>query len=186
MTQSLKYGNTAIYGQNKNITKKTYVSERTVNYLIKYISKIDQEHKWYKAIVLCSPGIGNNYTNTINGKLNKYEKGKTDENYTNKNGTKQALPIYYRNKIYTEKERENLWIEKLDKGERWILGTKIGPNTKPETIIKLIKQAQIKNKEMGYGTGEKDWEEIEYLKKIRNMKIKKRINKNSSGGTPQG
>ena len=35
----------------------------------------------------------------------------------------KGLPIYYRNLIYTEEEREKLWIEKLNKGERWIGGS---------------------------------------------------------------
>ena len=33
------------------------------------------------------------------------------------------MPLYYRNKIYSEEEREKLWIEKLNKGERWIGGS---------------------------------------------------------------
>ena len=36
-----------------------------------------------------------------------------------------ALPMYYRNKIYTEEEREKLWIVKLDKEERWVCGEKV-------------------------------------------------------------
>ena len=43
------------------------------------------------------------------------ENGQTKETYINSQGFKMALPVYYRNKIYTEEEREKLWIEKLDK-----------------------------------------------------------------------
>ena len=40
-------------------------------------------------------------------------------------GHKQALPIYWRNKIYSEEEREKLWLQKLDKKERYVNGQKI-------------------------------------------------------------
>ena len=42
------------------------------------------------------------------------ENSETKETYINSQGFKMALPMYYRNKIYTEEEREKLWIEKLD------------------------------------------------------------------------
>ena len=41
--------------------------------------------------------------------------------YRCKNGAKINLPIYYRNKIYTEEERELLWIQKLNKGEVYVM-----------------------------------------------------------------
>ena len=41
------------YGQITN-----YVNEKTVNYIIKYITKIDEQHKAYKPKILCSKGIG--------------------------------------------------------------------------------------------------------------------------------
>ena len=53
------------------------------------------------------------------------ENGQTKETYVNSQGFKMALLIYYRNKIYSEEEREKLWLEKLDKGERWIGGSKV-------------------------------------------------------------
>ena len=45
------------------------------------------------------------------------ENGETKETYINSQRFKMALPMYYRNKIYTEEEREKLWLEKLDKEE---------------------------------------------------------------------
>ena len=43
----------------------TFVNERTINYIIKYISKQDFEHKNYIPKVFCSAGIGNNYTKKL-------------------------------------------------------------------------------------------------------------------------
>ena len=51
-------------------------------------------------------------------------KKKTIEHYTTRNGIKLALPIYYRNKIYTDEQREKLWINLLDKHIRYINGIK--------------------------------------------------------------
>ena len=56
-----KYGYVWL-GKQKNGTYKNYVTEKTVNYIIKYVNKTDTLHKNYKPIVLTSPGIGNSYT----------------------------------------------------------------------------------------------------------------------------
>ena len=48
-------GNQNSYGQITN-----YVNSKTVNYIIKYITKIDEQHKAYQPKILCSKGIGDN------------------------------------------------------------------------------------------------------------------------------
>ena len=42
--------------------------------------------------------------------------------YTFRNGTKMAMPKYYKNKIFTDKEREKMWINNLNRGLLWIYG----------------------------------------------------------------
>ena len=42
-----------------------------------------------------------------------------------KNGGKLNLPIYYRNKIFTEEEREKLFLDKIEKGIVYVLGIEI-------------------------------------------------------------
>ena len=99
----------------KKAIKKNYVNAKTVNYSIKYILKQDADHKEYRAKILTSPGIGSNYTETYNAKTNEYKPdGKTIETYRTKSGHQISMPIYWRNKIYSEEERELLWIQKLD------------------------------------------------------------------------
>ena len=63
------------------------------------------------------------WTEGIGAKRAKYVPHGTLEEYRGVDGIKRGLPICYRNKIYSEEEREKLWIEKLNKGERWIGGT---------------------------------------------------------------
>lgn len=150
-----------------------YVNNRTINYIVKYIAKTDVKHKYYESKVLCSNGIGSGYEKTYMAYKNKYIPNKTDETYTDEKGYKSNLPIYWRNKIYTEDEREKLWLEKLDKEERFILGKKINLKKGTEEFKKALKHAQIKNKELGYG-GIYDWNEKEYERQMRNIMFNKR------------
>ena len=46
-----------------------------------------------------------------------------------RNGGKLNLPIYYRNKLFTEEEREKLFLEKIETGIIYVLGTKIDLKT---------------------------------------------------------
>ena len=34
------------------------------------------------------------------------------------------MPRYYKDKIYSDEEKELLWLQKLDKGETWVMGEK--------------------------------------------------------------
>lgn len=156
-----------------------YVNQKSINYIVKYITKIDTKHKNYKPIILCSKGIGRIYIEKPISQQNYYNENETNENYRLPTGEKIALPIYYRNYIYTEEEREKLWLKKLDKQERWILGQKIDISTQKgiEMYNNILKNAQKKNKKLGYGDDSKDWEKKSYnvtIHKIRKLtKIKK-------------
>lgn len=172
--------------KGKWIRKNTYVNEKTINYITKYVNKVDQVHKTYKSIILTSSGIGNNYTRIEKGDWtsNKFNGTRTKETYRTRQGTLIALPIYYRNKIYTEDEREKLWTYKLDKQERWVLGNKISIKNGEEEYNKALKQAQKLNWRLGYGNGVKDWTQQQYEKEKRNLKIKERIER-SAGVCPR-
>lgn len=146
-----------------------YVSAKTINYIVKYIYKKDPLHMNYNPIVLTSSGIGNNY----NPKYNKYNKENTKEYYKLNNGQKVNLPVYYRNKAFTEEEREKLWIEKLDKGIRYINGIKIDEKTPKELQKKILKQAQKEGAKMGYGT-DTTWKQKEHEEMRRNLIHEKR------------
>lgn len=141
-----------------------YCNEKTINYIIKYITKIDTKHKGYKPQIFCSKGIGKSYIDKNKFEKNKYIPEKTNESYRLKSGMKTNLPIYYRNYIYSEKQRELLWLEKLNKQERWILGQKIDISN--ENGIKLFeeiqKNAQEKNKKLGYGDDTQKWKKKNY------------------------
>ena len=120
-------------------------------------AKKDKDHKEYNPTILCSAGIGAGYLNRKDSELNKFKGTNTNETYRLRNGTKLNLPIYYRNKIYTDEERENLWLNKLDKQERDVNGTKISVKNGRELYYKVLKTAQETNKRLGYGPY-RDWE----------------------------
>ena len=113
-------------GKKVNEKLVNYVNEKTVNYIIKYCTKIDEKHKTYKPKILCTKGIGRKYKNSYNAKkLNKFKEEKTKTIYKTETGSEIGLPIYWRNHIYTEEEREKLWIHKLNENIRYIGGEKI-------------------------------------------------------------
>ena len=87
-----------------------WVNEQTVNYCVKYVSKIDKDHKGYVPKILCSKGLGSNYLKRYDSNINEFKGNKTNEYYVLKNGRKVNLPKYYRNKIYSDEQKEELWI----------------------------------------------------------------------------
>jgi len=133
-------------GKKVNDQLINYVNDKTVNYITKYVTKVDVKHPNYSPIILCSKGIGNNYTNTYNYKKNKYNGKDTKETYTTRSGTQLPLPIYYRNKIYTEEEREQLWLQKLDQKIRWVNGIKIDISQNDDTYYKVLTEQTNKCK----------------------------------------
>lgn len=161
-----------------NVWIGEYVNEKTINYIVKYINKVDEVHKNYNPKIFSTPGIGNQYFQRINSKNNQYNGEKTRDYYVTRQGVKLALPIYYRNKIYNDEEREKLWINILNKEERWVDGQKIEYKTKEdnEKYIKVRNEARIKNKRLGYGELN-NWEEWRYENERRMIKKQEREQK---------
>lgn len=167
-----------IWPNKKNgLDKPNYVNEKTVNYLTKYVHKVDKENEYYKAIVLTSAGIGSGYTKRPASENNKYKPLETKETYTTRTGHQISLPIYWRNKIYSEEEREKLWLEKLDKQERWVCGEKIDISHGDEEYYKVLEYHRAKNKRLGYGDDEINWNKKNYENEQRTLKQQERIKK---------
>lgn len=156
-----------------NVYIGDYVNDKSINYIVKYVTKMDIDHKGYKPKILCSPGIGSNYLNRSDSLTNIYNGNKTKEFYRTKNGTKLALPTYYRNKIYTEEERELLWLNLLDKNIRYIGGVEV-PADNEDLIFNIIEQKRILNKQLGFGDDSKEWDISNYKNKIRLLNKYKR------------
>lgn len=160
-----KYGNVYI---------GKYCNAKTINYIIKYVTKIDTTHKNYRSIILCSAGIGGNY------KTRNHEKGHEERTgarggkkattaipkdyYILPNGQRINMPIYYRNFLFSEEEREKLWIEKIEQETRYIRGIKHSTKTEAEykKYLEVLKVAQEDNIKLGYGSDAKEWRKETY------------------------
>lgn len=161
---------------------ENYVNEKTVNYITKYVSKMDILHKKYKAVTLTSAGIGRCFRDSYNAKQNKYKGTDTQEYYRTRQGYKIAMPIYWRNKIYNDEEREKLWIQKLDKQERWVLGKRVDVSKSQEEYYNALLYAQEINKQLGYGRNNDDkteWNRNIYEQERRKLIQQVRLNNNN-------
>ena len=71
----------------------------------------------------------------------------------------------------SEEDREKLWIEKIDKNERYVLGVRVDIGSKEGEMKykKLLKEAQRKNERLGYGNGKIKWDEKTYEIQRREM-----------------
>lgn len=149
-----------------------FVNEKTINYIIKYCTKLDKQHKEFIPKILTSAGIGKKYTERPDSNQNKFKDTETKEYYRTKQGHKLALPIYYRNKIYTEDEREKLWLNKLDKEERYVGGERVSVKNGEEEYFKLLKHYRAKNQRLGFGNDKSQWEKKEYQQQLNLLKHK--------------
>lgn len=152
---------------------RNFVNGKTIGYVSKYITKLDPEHKYYKPKILSSPGIGKAFTETYNAKQCAYKGEDTKTTYTTPSGHEFNINVYWRNKIYTEEEREKLWIHKLDKGVQYIGGEKIKADDS-ENRAKLLKYYQKVNNKLGYGSPG-DWEARKYEEQRRKLKQDMRL-----------
>lgn len=166
ITDIWKYGFTWT-GDDKYGKRVNYVDESTVNYITKYVSKVDFDHREYNPVILNSPGIGAGYIKRARD--NNYHGADTLDFYRTSTGHKVQLPQYYRNKLYTDEERENLWLFKLDKNERYICGEKIRADD-CINLMGLLRYHRKRNIELGYGDNTVNWDRVEY-ERIRRIII---------------
>ena len=88
--------------------------------------KVDVKHKTFKQIVLASKGIGSGYFDRLDYLWQKQNYKQINvATYTFRNGTKMAMPKYFKNKLFTDREREKMWINNLNRGILWIYGEKV-------------------------------------------------------------
>lgn len=176
-------------GYEKNGKIENYVNARTINYIVKYVSKMDEKHLNYKPVILTSSGIGAGYINKGRCLENKWNGNDTNEYYRTSSGHKIALPIYYRNKLYNEHEREQLWIWKLDEEVRYVLGQKISIKLEEDTYYKVLLKAQETTHRLGYPRPEFIWNKRKYeedrRKKIHENRLKILDNNNKKTADSQ-
>lgn len=147
----------------------TFVTEQTINYITKYMLKAPEKHKHFVGKVLSSKGLGESYIKRRDSTKNRYVAGETNENYRLKSGIKLPLPQYYRNKIYSEEEREKLWIEKQERGYRYIGGEKVNVDDelKYNNLLQYYQRMGIQL----FGDNPEEWDAERQRKRLNKMKI---------------
>lgn len=143
----------------------SFCNEKSINYMVKYCTKIDSDHPAFEGQIFCSPGLGSNFVTDFTKSL--YAEGR--EFYKTRSGHKLALPIYYRNKFFTDKEREKLWLKRLDKNERYVLGQRIRNFDSVEgcsEYYKILSDAQKLNRLSGFGDCSDKWKKGTYHAQI--------------------
>jgi hypothetical protein len=162
------------YWQYGRVDIGTFCNEKTVNYIVKYMLKVDEKHKTFKGRVFASPGIGSGYFNRDDAKRNKYNpNGETNETYKFRNGTKMTLPKYYRNHIYSDDEKELLWKEKLNKKIIWVQGEKCRNQTIEDALyIKHQIEHYQKIYQQTQGDCPEEWDDIKAFRRARKQEIR--------------
>lgn len=143
-----------------------YVNERTINYISKYITKIDTDHKGFVGQILASPGIGKQFLDrlkNVHNNMYDYVPRKAADFYRLENGCKVKLPKYYKNKLYTEDQREEIWRNFMDKEQLTILGSTNSTRTTDKAIIEsILENAREKNQALEYGDNTGEWRKKDY------------------------
>lgn len=161
----------------KETQTPNYVNEQTANYLTKYVTKQDLDHRLYKPKIFTSGGLGAGYMNRDDSKRHEYKGDDTKITYVTRTGHEVALPIYWRNKVWTDEEREKLWLNQLDREERWILGQRICMKKDDKDYFNTLEEARKINKQLGFGDDEKDWNRKRYEEELRKIKQAERLAK---------
>ena len=121
-----------------------YCNEKTINYVSKYMTKKDMDNPEYTGKVLCSPGLGAGYIKRI-GKRHEWNEENTKEDYYTRQGTYIALPKYYKYKLFTEEQREQLWIYRENSGEKFVRNFKIKiTDEESEEYYNTLKKQPVK------------------------------------------
>ena len=77
----------------RNHIHRQYRDWETINYITKYMLKVDEKHPKFRGKVLCSAGIGAGYLKREDAKKHVYIQGKTNESYRMRNGGKLNLRL---------------------------------------------------------------------------------------------
>lgn len=150
--------------------RKNYVNEATANYMTKYMTKVDFKHKEYKPKIFVSAGIGKGYTDRLDFERHKYKGEDTIQTYKTRTGHDVALPIYWRNKAFTEDEREKLWLHMLDRNKRYVCGEEVDVSETDADYFGVLEHYRNKNERLGYGDDRKDYEQKRYENELRRLK----------------
>lgn len=160
-----------------------FVNNKSINYIMKYLTKQDIEHRLYKPIVLCSKGIGKNYIYSANAENNVFKGYNTRANYFTEQGVRLDLPTYYKNNLYTEEQRDILFTKALDENKGYVMKIEydLSRDEQVDEYYKALVDGKDINNRLGYRNPESDEEialrkgrkfekKLKYLEDVRKLK----------------
>ena len=134
-------------------------------------------------IVLCSKGIGKNYIYSANAENNVFKGYNTRANYFTEQGVKLDLPVYFKNNLYTEEQREILFTRALDENKAYVMKVEydLSRDEQVNEYYKALIDGKDINNRLGYRNPESDEEKalrkgrkfekkLKYLEEIRKLK----------------
>lgn len=144
------------------------VNMKTINYIVKYVTKVHPEKPEFIGKIFCSKGIGHQFFTEFNIEKHKYKKEKTEERIRLNDGRKVAMPQYFRKKMWNDDEREQLWKNRVRKHERWINGERIDISTQEGEgeYYRCLDYYRRKALEMGYLEPDFEKDEKKYREKV--------------------
>lgn len=154
------------------------ITAKTINYVSKYILKQDEKHSEFQGKIFCSAGIGQGYVGSLQYSKNEYKGSQTDETYRLPTGHRVALPIYYRNKRWTDSEREQLWMARLDRQIRYVDSLAVDMAIEEDRYWRLLETAREKNERLHYGKLD-GWEKARYINSCKKIQKEAWENKNN-------
>ncbi len=94
------------------------------------------------------------------------------------------MPTYWRKKIYNDEEREELWMQQMDKREAYVCGEKVSTKNGNNELFELRSWYRKKNRRLGYGSYHKDEDRAAWEENRRAEMFRKRITNadNAVGG----
>lgn len=147
----------------------TYVGLKTIRYITKYMLKQNNNDKYFIGKVLCSKGIGQIYCSTWNNqKRHKFRGSNTQTQVVLENGAKIPLPVYWKRKLFTDEERDELFSINLDKNIVYIHGEKISTQDTDERD-NLIRYWRKYYEDV---FGEPDWSDIKEKRLNRELQYR--------------
>lgn len=96
------------------------------------------------------------------------------------------MPIYWRNKLYTEEQKEQLWLNKLDKNKRYVLKQPIDISKGLKEYFAAVRYARTRNTALGYGSPNVDHERKLYELQARQILQETRRKQKSQNTSLQG
>ena len=140
-----------------------YCNAKTVNYIVKYMNKIDSDHLGFVGQIFCSPGIGRSFVTDQTMYDHRYRPNETKDFYRLNNGSKIKLPSYYKHKFLSDDERQFVWIEFMDSEVESVRGINYDMRfTSSATLGRIVGKAKEFNHELGYGSNDQEWRKKPY------------------------